>query len=115
MFNCVPLLSTCVLMASFSRVGIGSERNKLILRSRVMKASRKARSISAGVPSTAAGVGGMLTAQDPFGGFEQNYRGIFVAQPGLDDAAAELATTEECIIGFQAEDLRLSTGQGGML
>jgi hypothetical protein len=40
----------------------------------------------------AAGVGGMLTAQDPFGGGEQaeDYRGLFVAQAGLDDEATEL-------------------------
>src|SRR5271163_2081625 len=41
---------------------------------------------------TAAGVGGIRTAQHPFGGSEQaeDHGSLFVAEAGLDDEAAEL-------------------------
>jgi hypothetical protein len=40
----------------------------------------------------ATGVGGLLTAQDPFGGGEEaeDYRGLFVGEARLYDEAAEL-------------------------
>src|SRR5437016_2614346 len=55
--HCWPILSIFCLSASRSRLAKGRERNKLIRRSSMKKALRKARSTSSVVPSTAAGSG----------------------------------------------------------
>src|ERR1700677_200196 len=52
-----PMRSTSLLMASEARLASGKHRNRLMRRLSVWNASRKARSISAGVPTTAAGSG----------------------------------------------------------
>ena len=44
-------------MASLSRLASGRQSNRLMRRSRIIKASRKARSISSGVPVTTARIG----------------------------------------------------------
>ena len=49
-----PMLSISRCSASLSRLANGRQRNKLILRSRIMKASRKARAICSCVPVAAA-------------------------------------------------------------
>src|SRR5437879_10295462 len=55
MRHCRPMRSISFLRDSLSRLESGKERNKPIRRSRTTKASRKARSICAGLPTTAAG------------------------------------------------------------
>ena len=52
---CLPMSFNCRWMASRSRLESGRLRNRLILRSSITNASRKAFSISSGVPSAAAG------------------------------------------------------------
>jgi len=52
-----PISSTSFFNDSLSIEARGSERNRLILRSRIVKASRNARSSSCGEPCTAAGSG----------------------------------------------------------
>src|SRR5258705_8791133 len=55
--HCRPIRSTAFCIARPSRLATGKLKRRLILRSRVTKASRNARSICSGVPSTAAGSG----------------------------------------------------------
>src|ERR1700739_3257571 len=52
-----PICSICFWIASLSRLARGRQRNKLILWSRTMKASRKAFSTCSREPFTAAGSG----------------------------------------------------------
>jgi hypothetical protein len=54
---CRPMRSISFLMASVSRLDRGKHSNRLILRSRIINASRKAFSICSGAPATAAGSG----------------------------------------------------------
>ena len=60
--------SISFLMASVSRLDRGKHSNRLILRSRIMNASRKAFSICSGVPATAAGSVGEWKPYSAIGG-----------------------------------------------
>jgi len=56
-FHCRPIFSISLRIANCSNVEKGSARNNPVRLSKMVNASRKARSISSGVPSTAAGSG----------------------------------------------------------
>src|SRR5712692_5743370 len=65
--------SISFLMASLSKLDRGRQSSGLILRSRIMKASRKARSICSGVPATAAGSGMPVRGHRLTGAFRADF------------------------------------------